>query len=347
MTGNVMTGWRATELIAEHSEEICSASLCANPVVSVGVIAFNHGKYIEQALSSVLSQETHFPIEIVIGDDHSQDGTTDIVLEFQRKDPHRIRVLVARENLGRYTGNGRLNLVRVLRACRGKYIALLDGDDYWTCKDKLQMQVDALNSHPEWAMCFHRTSIVDETGRRPAWNAPGNDAKPTYSLVDILSENFIQTASTMYRNDLFSELPEWFFDFKVGDWPLHVLNAQHGEIGFLEQTMAVYRLHEKSSFSSMDDAARWRDTLSTFELFEKHLGQSHASALEQARRALFDRACRHMSRLHEQNRALKQEMEMRSHSYAYRVARALTTPARSLRRAIRSRSHRSGDSDRH
>jgi glycosyltransferase involved in cell wall biosynthesis len=113
------------------------------------MITYNHAPYIAQAIEGVLQQKTNFPFELVIGEDCSTDGTREIVFEYQKKHPDIIRVITSDENVG-----AKKNGLRVLKACQGKYIAFCEGDDYWHNPDKLQKQVDYMESHPECGMLF-------------------------------------------------------------------------------------------------------------------------------------------------------------------------------------------------
>ena len=119
------------------------------PLVSVKMITYNHAPYIAQAIEGVLQQKTNFPFELVIGEDCSTDGTREIVFEYQEKYPDIIRVITSDKNVGM-----KKNGYRTTKACRGKYVAFCEGDDYWHHPDKLQKQVDYLESHPECGMVF-------------------------------------------------------------------------------------------------------------------------------------------------------------------------------------------------
>ncbi|MDQ3815609.1 MAG: glycosyltransferase family 2 protein, partial [Armatimonadota bacterium] len=127
--------------------------------VSIVMVTYNHEKYIAQAVESVLMQETNFDYELIIGEDCSQDKTRAIVMDFQRRFPERIRLLLPEKNLG---GSGKTNFLQTLAAAQGQYVALLEGDDYWTSPHKLQKQVDFLDSHPECAICFHKSNMLYE-----------------------------------------------------------------------------------------------------------------------------------------------------------------------------------------
>lgn len=131
-----------------------------DPKLSVILITYNHEKYIEKALDSVLSQVTDFPFEIVIGDDCSPDDTKNIIREHRDKYPDIIRIVHREKNTGRPT----LNVYETTMKCRGDYLAYLEGDDYWTDSDKLQKQMDFLNEHPEYIACTHSHKMIDDNG---------------------------------------------------------------------------------------------------------------------------------------------------------------------------------------
>lgn len=220
--------------------------LPAEPLVSVSMITFNHAKFIRQAIDGVLIQETTFPYEVVIGEDKSTDQTREIVKEYQRSYPDRIRLRLAKENL--YSQKLKPG-VGVLNACRGKYIAICEGDDYWTDPRKLQKQVEFLETHPECSICFHAHEVLYEDGSRPPHLSPSPPGITT-TLADLLENNFIGTATVMFRRRDAQELPGWFWELPMGDWPLHILNAQHGNIGYIDEVMSVYRFHSGGIWSS-------------------------------------------------------------------------------------------------
>lgn len=238
--------WRkAQELIASATEEICLTEISRNPVVSVCLVTYSHRNFIGEALESVLAQETDFPFELVVGDDCSTDGTTDVVLEFQRQHPDKIRVLLAKENLGKYTGNGRLNFIRTIRACRGKYIALLDGDDYWTSASKLQQQVDFMDAHTDCTLCFHDIVKVDEHGEQLAVSPLPAAMKRRLANTEILMSKFPvpPTASMVLRREMIGELPDWFLQAPYGDRAIASLVTRSGDAGYIDGVISAYRIH--------------------------------------------------------------------------------------------------------
>ncbi len=219
---------------------------------SVSLVTYNHARYIRRALESVLAQQTDFDFEILIGEDESDDGTREIAQEYHARFGDKIRLLLhSRKDVLYINGRptGRRNFVHNLKAARAPYIALLDGDDYWTSPSKLQKQVAFLEENPHCALCFHNVQILDEqnAGRlQLQYPAP---IPERYQLEDLLKGNFMQTCSVVFRAGLFNDFPPWFFKCPMADWPLHILNAQHGWIGYLDEVMAVYRRHAGGRWS--------------------------------------------------------------------------------------------------
>jgi glycosyltransferase involved in cell wall biosynthesis len=206
--------------------------------VSALIITFNQERFIAQAIEGFLLQKTDFPCELVIADDGSTDGTRDAIRPYWQRYPDRIRVLLNRRNIG----CGRTK-VHAYRACRGQYVALLDGDDYWTSTDKLQRQADWLDRRPDCALCFHSVNMVwEDASREPVLFRPPH-GKAMYTLGDLLQGNFIASCAAMYRKGVFDEFPVWSFVMPISDWTQHVLHAQHGAIGYIDEPMAVYRQH--------------------------------------------------------------------------------------------------------
>lgn len=226
--------------------------------VSVCMTTYTHERYIAQAVGSVLSQRVDFPIELVIGEDVSTDRTREIVQELAQQYPDRIRLRLSDRNMG-----GKANFLATIALCRGQYVAMLEGDDYWTCADKLQQQVDTLDAHPDWAICFHPCACLYEDGMQGIPVYPMGWTKPVATIEDLFASNFIPTSSVVFRNHLFTEFPRWFHELLIGDWPLHILNAAHGDIGFIPEVMSIYRIHKGGIWGGAAPAER---IVSVFEL---------------------------------------------------------------------------------
>ncbi|MEI9915802.1 MAG: glycosyltransferase [Methylovirgula sp.] len=208
------------------------------PLVSVVITTFNHDAYIEQALRSVATQVTPFDIEILVGEDHSKDETAEIASRVAREFPNRVRLFLHPENLG-----GHANFDFLWSRARGKYIAWLEGDDFWTDRTKLKRQVQALEATPEATFCFHNAAVLQPRESRISNPYPGLKKQSLLAFEDMISYNGIMTSSVMYRRGVVARMPAWIHGLKVGDWPLHLVHAIHGKAVFLPRVMSTYRVH--------------------------------------------------------------------------------------------------------
>jgi hypothetical protein len=267
----------------DNEESSRGTGLAIAPRVSVRVLAYNHARFIRQALDGVLMQEASFPFEICIGEDDSSDGTREICREYAALNPEKIRLFLrSRRDVIRIGGRptGRHNFIETLNECRGEYVALLDGDDYWTSPVKLQMQVDYLDAHPEIAVCGHAVVAVDSEGSpHPtlAWDGP---RKTVTTTADLLQRNFLPTCSVVFRRGLIGEFPDWFRRIPMADWPLHILNSRHGDVGFLGEPMAAHRFHTRGYWSGVSRLARFDAEAQMLRCLRGELPASFAPMLE-------------------------------------------------------------------
>ena len=216
-------------------------------LVSIGCVTYNHEFYIRDALNSFLMQKTTFPIEILIHDDASTDKTADIIREYEKKHPDIIKSIYQKEN--QYSKRVGISVNYQFPRARGKYIALCEGDDYWTDPYKLQKQVDFLEANPEYVLCFHNVFRKYENLDRAdeLYNSFSEDL--TLTKQDLLLKNHIATVSVVFRN-IPNIVPDWASDLPAGDYPLWCALANQGEIRYLNETMAVYRIHGRGIWSS-------------------------------------------------------------------------------------------------
>jgi glycosyltransferase involved in cell wall biosynthesis len=235
---------QARQLIAEHTVTVADDCLVQQPLVSAALITFQHRRYLAAALDGVLAQQTDFPFEVVIGDDCSTDGAVDLLRDYQRRHPDKIKLLLAQRNLGAYTGTGRLNLIQVLDACRGKYVALLECDDCWTDPTKLQRQIDLMEQDATIALCHHRVQILDERQNASRLSHyPFHSPRVTLAEVLRRTSNMFYTGSIVFRTAAFPGLPEQFFKLQLADWPLILLLLQSGDAVLVDRDMGLYRQH--------------------------------------------------------------------------------------------------------
>jgi glycosyltransferase involved in cell wall biosynthesis len=252
----------------KHFRDLPQLKEVQKPVVSVLMITFNHREFIGEALESAVTQITDFDYEIVVGDDASSDGTQDIILDFQHRYPDKIRALLHPVNLGCL---GKKNLVKTLFTCRGEYIALLEGDDYWTTPHKLQMQVDFLRNHPECAMCYHPVAHVDSQGNPVGQVGDSPDGKRISTLEDLIEEDFMGTCSVMFRAGMITKMPEWYFVPLGGDWTLFVILSQHGNIGRVPGIMGAHRCHPQGLGFGMKPKELHLGAIEFYTIINAHL----------------------------------------------------------------------------
>ncbi|NND90810.1 MAG: glycosyltransferase [Granulosicoccus sp.] len=273
--------------------------------LSVSLITFQEEAYIAQALDSVLAQETDFDFEIVVGDDASTDGTRDILNAYRHRYPDKVKLLLPESNYGDF---GLSNVRATLDNCRGQYIALLDGDDYWTEKTKLQQQVDFLDGNPECSFSAHRIVHSSNDGHTELSELPASSAaeKPAdsaaekqvsntgksnvssnwniYTIESLIRLNFAHKISTVARSDAVRAVPEWFYTSNLAsaDWVFNLLLAQQGHIGFIDSPMAIHRKRGGSVSDVHGQERLLRDRLRTLNILGAEFPQ-YQSAIKHAR----------------------------------------------------------------
>ena len=206
-----------------------------NPKVSVVMIAYNVDKYIREAIESVLKQQVNFDIEIIIGDDCSQDETRQIALDYQKKEPKKIKVLLPSKNQGLTP-----NCIATHNACKGEYIALLDADDFWTDETKLQRQVDFLDSNPNFSACAHQATIVfdDIIGEDTLF---GSIHDAVLKREDMLQHRKFHTSSLVYRRKYWEETGGIPSNILSNERAIYPMLSIFGPIMYWKESMCIYR----------------------------------------------------------------------------------------------------------
>lgn len=233
------------------------------------MITYNHELYIKDALLGVLAQTSNFEIELIVADDCSTDKTESVVREIINTHPQ--------SNIIKYTrhaaNKGMMpNFIWALEQCKGKYIAMCEGDDYWTDPYKLQKQVDFLEANPEYVMCFHPIKILEPDGSLVddyISKVPDN-----YETIETLAErgNYIHTPSVVFRN-IIEKWPEELFVSPIGDFFIYMFLGQYGKYGMLKYEMAVYR-HQTGIWSKQHEQTRSLKTLLTLLLIYQSLNDT-------------------------------------------------------------------------
>src|SRR5690606_22666379 len=217
-----------------------------NIIVSICCITYNHEPYIRECLDGFMMQECDFAFEVLIHDDASTDSTQDIMREYQEKYPDIIKPIIQTENQyskGIRTIQSTYNFSRA----KGKYIALCEGDDYWTDPFKLQKQVDFLEANPDCSVCFHaaRHQRADNPSNYHIHRPKNIPLDNKFGIKDVIlgGGGFMTTNSMIMKKEVIeTERPQWMNGVPVGDLPLSLFLGVKGEIGYIDEVMSVYRL---------------------------------------------------------------------------------------------------------
>lgn len=250
-----------------------------HPLVSVRVATYQHANYIAQCLDSIVNQVTNFPFEVIVGDDGSVDGTTQICMEYAEKYPDKIRLFIRDRELSQYFEDGkfvcRFNSRWVSMSCRGKYIAICEGDDYWKDMFKLQKQADALASDPEVGITHGDCDQLFEDGHvKHAINRQLiTDYKDDKNLLfDLLINGAykVRTASVMYKADIVESVKDdllyCYGRFVMGDTPLWLLLSQITKFHYIDEVLSVYRISRNSLSRPDTKEKRHRFQLAMIEM---------------------------------------------------------------------------------
>lgn len=236
-----------------------------SPVASVILRTYDHAPFIAQALESVLLQRTQFPFELIVAEDCSTDGTRAVVEAYARLHPRTIRTVLPERNVG----HGEM-FKRAFAEVRGRYVAYLDGDDYWTSPTKLARQVDFLESNRDCRSCFHDVSLIYDVAGLPSGSVSPRLGETRFGLDQILMDCFVPAPAMVIRSEVARELPDWAFESAWIDWLIHVQAARSGSIGYLPRTLAAYRVHRGGMFSALDRVSQLEEET---RFYERLLGE--------------------------------------------------------------------------
>jgi len=231
-----------------------------SPLVSICIATFNQEDFIENCLNSVLSQKTNFQIEIIVGDDASTDKTQEIIQEFVKKNSGLFKPILRKRNLG-----CPFNGMDLYHKSRGKYIALLDGDDYWTDPHKLKKQIDYLESNPDCSFCFTDSEVIQHGHKNSI--LPNFRIQKKLNGIDFADQagSIAQTCTVVVRANLIKNIPEWVITSYTGDWCMQIHFTQFGFAGYIPETTAIYRIHDQGIWSRLNEFDAWRKNLNFYK----------------------------------------------------------------------------------
>ena len=223
----------------------------SNPMVSICNLVYNHEKWLRRCLDGFVMQKTSCKFEVLSHDDASTDSSATIIREYEERYPDIFHPIYQTEN--QYSKGRGIFVPILLPKARGKYIALCEGDDYWTDPEKLQMQVDFLEAHPDHAMVYTQTRSYHESQHRYGRVRGGAVNTDFRTLLD---RNCIYTQTVVMHRDAVERYVEEIRPhekgWKMGDYPMWLYFAATSKIGFIERPTAVYRLLNESASHSRD-----------------------------------------------------------------------------------------------
>jgi glycosyltransferase involved in cell wall biosynthesis len=273
------------------SEATTPAAISRWPDVAVVLITYNHEAFVAESIAGVLNQDYQGTIHLVVGEDASSDHTRDEVVRAVAKVPSNVvpHLLLRERNVGGLTNLS--DSWEVATATGSRYIALLEGDDFWVDPSKLSSQVAALEQHPSATLSFALANELIVSGDEPQ-RSELQVVPPTTepAFGDLLGGNFIHTCTVVYRAGIVTAFPAWFGECAFRDWPLHLVHARAGDIHYLDRVVAVHRQHSRSRWwrAGRDESEHIEATERIQILALTHLGSpgNHRPAELAAKRAL-------------------------------------------------------------
>jgi len=319
------------------------------PLVSINCITYNHEKFIRQTLDGFIMQQTDFPFEVIIHDDVSTDHTTDIIREYEEKYPDIIKPIYQTEN--QFSKGIAMIPTFTYPQSKGKYVATCEGDDYWTDPLKLQKQVDFLDTHPECSICFHPVKKIYDDGSKPDEFFPSSEYrfyKAVLSLDDLVQRGFMATNSVMYRRmldtkELLNDFPK---NILFGDWWLHILHAEKGLIGYIDEIMGVYRKHSGGIAWQIEEDRPEHSrkygfkTLEFYRCIDKHLNYHYTEPFTAMATNFAENMIIAFLKHNEYNQIKKLRDEYRKYYLSARplvIKRIISAPERYIRHTLRFR----------
>lgn len=254
----------------------------AEPLVSVYCMTYNHETTIAQTIEGIVSQQTDFPFELIIHDDASTDGTAAIVREYAERYPHIIRPVIQAENQYR-----RCNLIRqfIHPISKGKWIALCEGDDFWTDPQKLQIQVDYMRAHPDCTLCFHAVEQLSPGGEGMTYRPCKKSGPVPGELIIKRGGMFCPTVSQMIRRDVMDCWPTFReAAAQVYDYPLQVLAVAMGTVHYIDRMMGTYRFGSAGSWTEQHadtvNIEHVRNEIDWLELYNQYTDGKYRVAID-------------------------------------------------------------------
>ncbi len=259
---------RIHKKIVEGSHVFNTSRLVSEPVVSVLLLSYNAGQFIQQAFENILAQNDYYTFEIIVSDDCSDDDlTAQFLIPLTGRYPDRVKVIRSKWNLG--PDSGMCNFVRSLKEARGKYVAICEADDFWCDDKKLKDQVCFLEHNPDFACSFTQANVENHGHDFGHLTELYNNRKEFWEPEEILDEDFqCATAGMVFRRDLVKNLPNWFFDTAYFDRPLRGLLAKYGKFHCLQRKAVTYRANNWGTWHKLREKGLVNSWIESHKVFK-------------------------------------------------------------------------------
>lgn len=257
----------------------------SKPLISVCVITYNQVGFIGKALESVLAQQRgSFNLEIVVGDDCSTDGTDSVIEDFFEKAPDLIRFNRRQKNLGMHG-----NWEKTISDCKGDYIAILEGDDFWCDDTKLEKQLALLYASPRSSLCFTNARVLLSNGEFHPYDYVDKEGR-NHTAASFLSLNFnpIPTCSVLFRKTAFNGFPPSYNQSPFADWILHSILIQNGDFVYLNSPTCVYRQHAGGVWSGIESVKQLKNKLKALRIIKNLVKEEFRGYVSSALRTQLD-----------------------------------------------------------
>lgn len=254
----------------------------ASPVVSVLMPTYQHRDFVRQAIDSVLAQKCPFAFELLVSDDASPDGTGGVVTALAAEHPTAIHAFVQPRNLG-----AKANIQFLFGQARGRYIALLEGDDYWAHPEKLARQVAVLESDSRASAVAHIAEVVDVQGRHQREIPAAGECPASVDFAAAARANNLHISSVVFRREWLPAPPAWALDLYMLDWPMLVDLAHRGPIRVLAETWSAYRVHGAGIWSGAAHVRRLQAILEFYERVDAQYDLAADAAFGAQRKSIY------------------------------------------------------------
>lgn len=258
-------------------------------MTSICCITYNHENYIADAIESFLMQKTDFPYEILIHDDASTDRTPEIIKQYESKYPDLIKPIYQTEN--QYSKGVKIGHLNMERA-KGKYMAICEGDDYWTDPYKLQKQVDYMEKHPECSMCVHAVYKVSPEKTKMKSHVRPNRGNKVFTVEEVIEGGggLFATNSILCPTVFGENRPDFYENAPVSDYPLAIYLALKGTVYYIDEFMSAYRVGVKDSWSSRRSSsieryvAHYNKTMDMFDEINRYTEYKYDNAIKKSKK---------------------------------------------------------------